>query len=173
MSQASAQGGAESAAAGLNVIRVSDLLAPERVKVPLDSLDKEGILLELVDLVASSEGLTTQRDEVYQAIWEREEVLSTGIGEGVALPHAKLGGLEAMVMAAGVCREPVDFGALDSEPVRLLFLLLSPEAAAGSQVRALSRISRLVRDESLRKRLVSVEDAGRFLQVLEDAERAI
>lgn len=147
------------------------MLVPERVKVPLEGLDKGSILAELVELLARSADLAAQRDEIHRAVWEREEVLSTGIGEGIALPHAKIAGLDAIAMAAGVCREPVEFGALDGRPVRLLFLLLGPETAAASQVRLLSRISRLLSDRSLRRRLMAVADAELFCQILRDAER--
>lgn len=167
------ESGAGSAAGNQTVLRVGDLLAPERVRVPLEGLDKESILAELVDLVARSTGLAVQRDEIQRAVWEREEVLSTGIGEGIALPHAKIDGLDRIVMAAGVPREPVEFGALDGKPVQLAFLILGPETAAGSQVRLLSRISRLLREESVRRRLASAEDANRFLQILREAESAI
>jgi PTS system fructose-specific IIC component len=165
--------GAGSAAGDQIILRVADLLAPERVKVPLGGLDKESILAELVDLVAGSAGLAARREEIYQAVWEREAVLSTGISEGIALPHAKIAGLDAIAMAAGVCREPVEFGALDGGPVWLLFLVLGPETAAGSQVRLLSRIARLLSEESLRRRLLSAEDAGRFCRILREAESAI
>lgn len=154
-------------------MRVVDLLAPERVKVPLEGLDKESILAELVDLATQSAGLAARRDEIHQAVWEREEVLSTGIGDGIALPHAKIGGLDTVAVAAGVSRGPVEFGALDAEPVRLLFLVLGPETAADVQVRLLSRISRLLSGESLRQRLVSAEDARRFCEILREAESAI
>ncbi len=167
------ESGAGSAAGDQTILRVGDLLAPERVKVPLEGLDKESVLAELVGLVARSAGLAAQRDEIYQAVWEREEVLSTGIGEGIALPHAKIAGLGAVAMAAGVSREPVEFGALDGGPVRLLFLVLGPETDAGTQVRLLSRISRLLSGESLRQRLMSAGDAGQFCRILREAENAI
>jgi mannitol/fructose-specific phosphotransferase system IIA component (Ntr-type) len=167
------ESGAGSAAGDQTILRVGDLLAPERVKVPLEGLDKESILAELVDLVARSAGLAAQPDEIYRAVWEREEVLSTGIGEGLALPHAKIAGLGAIAMAGGVCREPVEFGALDGGPVRLLFLILGPETEAASQVRLLSRISRLLSEEPLRQQLVSAEDAERFCRILREAESAI
>ncbi|NIN70606.1 MAG: PTS transporter subunit EIIA [Gemmatimonadetes bacterium] len=155
------------------MLRVGDLLAPERVKVPLEGLDKESVLGELVDLAAESAGLAARRDEIHKAVWEREEVLSTGIGNGIALPHAKIAGLGTIAMAAGVSRGPVEFGALDAEPVRLLFLVLGPETAADSQVRLLSRISRLLSGESLRQQLVSAKDARRFCEILGEAESAI
>ncbi len=149
---------------------LSGLLVPERVRIPLTSADKESILAELVELAVGSRGLEDLRAEVLEAVRDRERVLSTGIGEGIAVPHAKCNGLDDMIAAAGVSREPVEFGALDGEPVQLFFLLVGPDAAAGSQVRALSRISRLTRDKATRARLLAAGDADRFLHAIGEAE---
>ncbi len=170
MTRPEVQGGAPGLSGQDGGQTVVGLLAPERVRVPLGSMDKAGILEELIDLVASSKGMESEREEIGRAVWEREAVLSTGIGDGIALPHAKYDGLDGLVMAAGVSREPVEFGALDGQPVRLFFLLLAPESAAGSHVRALSRVSRLMRDAALRARLVAALDAEQFLRILGEAE---
>jgi len=153
-------------------VRVSNLLTAERIRVPLGGRGKPELLRELVDLVVASRGLESSREAIYAAVLERENVLSTGIGDGVALPHAKYGAVSELAMAAGVSREPVEFGALDGRSVRLFFLLLGPDSAAVTHVRALARVSRLMRDESLRQRLLSAEEAERFLTTLAEAERA-
>ncbi len=172
MTRADADGGSNVARTTEGVVRLADLLKPERIRVPLSSLDKPGILGELVDLVARSEGREAEREVIYRAVLERESVLSTGVGDGIALPHAKYEGLGGMVMAAGVSREPVEYGSLDGKPVRLFFLLLAPESAAGAHVRTLSRLSRMMRDPALRSRLIEAGDAAGFFQALGEAERA-
>jgi PTS system nitrogen regulatory IIA component len=154
-------------------VRVSGLLAPERIRVPLSGGDKAAVLSELLELVVRSLGLDAEREAISHAVWERERVLSTGIGDGVALPHAKYDGLDEVVVAAGVSREPVEYGALDGKPAQLFFLMLGPERAAGLQVRALSRIGRLMREGSLRRRLIAAADADEFRRLIEEAERAI
>lgn len=159
-------------APGAATPRASDLLAPQRVRAPLHSREKEGVLRELVDLVVDSRGLGAERGAVYQAVLEREKALSTGIGDGIALPHAKYQGLSDLVMAAGVAARPVDYGALDGQDVALFFLILGPDSAAAAHVRVLARVSRLMRDGSLRRRLVSAKDAEEFLRILAEAERA-
>ena len=166
------QNGVSTAPGGASAPRVSDLLTTERVRLPLTGLDKEAVLRELVDLTVDSLGLASEREAVYRAVVERENVLSTGIGDGVALPHARYGGLNELVIAAGVSREPLDFGALDGRPVRLFFLILGPDSATAAHVRVLARVSRLMRDVSLHERLASAESAERFLHTLADAERA-
>jgi mannitol/fructose-specific phosphotransferase system IIA component (Ntr-type) len=150
--------------------RACDLLATERMRVPLRGVSKEEVLSELVEVLAGSLGMDAQREEMLQAVFEREEVLSTGIGDGVALPHAKYNGLDDLVMAAGCVREPVEYGALDGEPVRLVFLLLGPDSKAGAHVRALSRLSRLMRSVPLRERLAAAANAEEFLDLLGEAE---
>jgi mannitol/fructose-specific phosphotransferase system IIA component (Ntr-type) len=97
-------------------------------------------------------------------------VLSTGIGHGVAIPHGKSAAVSELRMAAGRVAEPVEFDALDGQPVELLFLLVGPETAAGPHIKALSRISRLVRKDEVRDRLISARDAGEFLRTLQEAE---
>ena len=125
-------------------VQLTELLTPERIKIPLVSTSKDEILSELVEVVGKS---TPIRDlkEVLRAVREREEVLSTGIGSGVAIPHGKSASISELALVAGVMPEGIDFEALDGKPVNLFFLLIGPEAAAGQHVKALSRISRLLR----------------------------
>lgn len=153
------------------MVLLTDLLSSLRVKVPLDATTKDEVLSELVDVLAS-DGSVDDRDEALRVVRDRERVLSTGIGNGVALPHGKSDSCETLAMAAGVTREPLDFDALDDEPVRLVFLLVGPETAAGLHIKALSRISRLVRQPDLRERLIAAPDRQAFLEVLREAEGA-
>lgn len=152
--------------------RLRELLAPTRVRVPLQGGSKGEVLAELVDLVVESCGMTAEREAIHAAVLERERVLATGIGEGVAIPHAKFVGFPSLVAAAGVSREALEYGALDGRPVQLFFLILGPESAAGAQVRVLARIARLMRDERLRKRLAAAADGEDFLSMLGAAEGA-
>jgi mannitol/fructose-specific phosphotransferase system IIA component (Ntr-type) len=153
------------------VVLLSELLSSLRVKVPLEATTKDEVLTELVDVLAA-DGAVIDRDEALRVVRERERVLSTGIGHGVALPHGKSETCESLAMAAGVTREPLEFDALDEEPVRLVFLLVGPETAAGLHIKALSRISRLVRQPELRERLLAASDRQEFLDVLREAEGA-
>lgn len=149
---------------------LSDFLSPERVQIPLRHTEKDALLRELVGLVVQSEGLEKEEEEIYRAVQSREEVLSTGIGDGVALPHAKSESVPGLVVAAGVSTQPVDFDALDGRPAQLFFLLLAPERAMGLHIKALSRISRLLRQESLRQRLIAASDANDFVRIIQEAE---
>lgn len=147
---------------------LSDLLTPERIKIPLAARSKDELLRELVGVVADAG--KGDREDVLRAVREREAVLSTGIGHGVAIPHGKSAAVNELRMAAGRVAEPVDFDALDGQPVSLVFLLVGPESAAGPHIKALSRISRIVRRDDVRERLIAARNAQEFLQALQEAE---
>ncbi|MGH7501246.1 MAG: PTS sugar transporter subunit IIA [Longimicrobiales bacterium] len=148
---------------------LSDLLTIERIKIPLEAGSKEDLLRELVSIVANSDGIADE-DAVLQAVRERESILSTGIGHGVAIPHGKSPSVPELRMAAGRAASPVDFDALDGQPVALFFLLVGPESAAGPHIKALSRISRIVRRDDVRDRLIAARTPDEFLKALQDAE---
>jgi mannitol/fructose-specific phosphotransferase system IIA component (Ntr-type) len=152
-------------------VLLSQLLAPERVRVPLTARDKPGVLRELTSLVVASAG--GDEADILHAVREREESQCTGYGYGIAIPHGRTPTLGALVVVAGVAAVPVDYGAMDGRPVRLFFLLAGPESAAGQQVRALSRIARLVRREGVRERLVQAATAEEFLRVVRESEERV
>jgi mannitol/fructose-specific phosphotransferase system IIA component (Ntr-type) len=139
--------------------------------VPLLARDKEGVLRELVELLLDGDGVQ-QRDDVLGAILERERQFPTGIGYGVAVPHGKTPALATLGVVAGTSPAPVPYETIDGEPVRLFFLLAGPEALAGQHVKALSRISRLVRREPVRQRLLLARTAEEFYRSLCEAEGA-
>jgi PTS system nitrogen regulatory IIA component len=151
------------------VVLLSDILSSVRVRVPLDATTKKAVLRELVDVLVE-DGCIADPEEALRVVLDREQVLSTGIGHGVALPHGKTDSCQDLLIAAGVTAAPVDFDALDAEPVELVFLLLGPENAAGAHIKALSRISRLVRQPAVRESLKEAPDPESFLQVLREAE---
>ena len=147
---------------------LSELLAPDRVRVPLTSRDKSSVLRELVELLVLTTGGST--DDILHAVREREACQSTGFGHGVAIPHARTPTLPGLTLVAGQTAQPIDYGALDGKPVRLFFLLAGPEAMAASQVRALARIARLVRREYVRDRLMEAGTSEAFCRVVREAE---
>jgi len=146
---------------------LSDLLSPDRIRVPLAAADKPGVLRELTELLAARLGVPAE--PLLAAVMEREQVLSTGIGHGIAIPHAKAP-VPELVLVAGSHPAGIPFDALDGEPVRLFFLLIGPESAGGLHVKALSRIARLVRRESVREALAGAATPEVFHQILVDAE---
>src|SRR5690606_37452910 len=145
------------------------LLSIDRIRIPLESRDKDDLLRELVSVAAAPAGQQAQ-DDVLRAVREREAVLSTGIGHGVAIPHGKSSAVGDLRMAAGRAAAPVDLDALAGQPVSLFFLLVGPESAAGPHIKALSRISRLVRKDEVRDKLVAARTAQEFMDALREAE---
>ncbi|HEX5437474.1 MAG TPA: PTS sugar transporter subunit IIA [Gemmatimonadaceae bacterium] len=148
---------------------LSELLSADRVKVPLRGRTKNDLLRELVQLVAEGrDGLEVE--PVLASVLEREHVLSTGIGSGIAIPHGKTPFVDQLVLAAGVAPQPVDFDALDGRPVQLVFLLVGPESASSAHVKALSRISRLLRRDQLRADLLAARSPEEFLAIVHASE---
>jgi mannitol/fructose-specific phosphotransferase system IIA component (Ntr-type) len=158
-------------------LRLSELLTPNRIRVPLRAQNKEGVLRELVELLLAGNGGGGggggggPADEVLQAVLERERQFPTGIGYGVAVPHGKTPALANLIVVAGTTPAPVPYETVDGEPVRLFFLLAGPESQAGTHVKALSRISRLVRREPVRARLLGARTPDEFYRSLCEAER--
>ncbi|MGH7671779.1 MAG: PTS sugar transporter subunit IIA [Gemmatimonadales bacterium] len=159
-------------------MRLSELLTPNRIRVPLRAQSKEGVLRELVELLLGGNGgggggggASGSADEVLQAVLERERQFPTGIGYGVAVPHGKTPALANLIVVAGTTLAPVPYETVDGEPVRLFFLLAGPESQAGTHVKALSRISRLVRREPVRVRLLGARTPDEFYRSLCEAER--
>ena len=148
---------------------LTELLTPERIKIPLVASEKDALLRELVELVGG-DGNGADREQILRAVQEREAVLSTGIGNGVAIPHGKSASVDRLVLAAGVARDGVEFDALDGKPVQLFFLLVGPESAAGDHVKALSRISRLLQRDTFRNRLASAAHPEEFYAIVSEAE---
>ena len=148
---------------------LTDLLTIDRIKIPLQSGTKDDVLRELVQVIIDDNGVS-EPDEVLRAVREREAVLSTGIGNGVAIPHGKSAMVPDLVMAAGRTASPVEFDSLDGQPVRLLFMLIGPETAAGPHIKALSRISRLIRKDYVREQLINAQTAEEFYRGLQEAE---
>lgn len=150
-------------------MQLTELLSPERIKIPLVSSSKDEILAELVEVVGKNASIR-DLDEILRAVRDREEVLSTGIGSGVAIPHGKSAGIGDLALVAGVMPDGIDFEALDGKPVNLFFLLVGPESAAGQHVKALSRISRLLRRDSFRVRLTEATTPEQFYSIIVEAE---
>jgi mannitol/fructose-specific phosphotransferase system IIA component (Ntr-type) len=147
---------------------LTELLTPDRVLVPLSARDKTGIIAELTRHLTDCSG--GDYSDVLGAVQEREAGWSTGVGFGVAIPHARSSAVGELTLVCGVSAEPVPYDSIDGEPVRLFFLIVGPEASAGQHVKVLSRIARLVRREELRHRLCQARTAGEFYEALLDEE---
>jgi PTS system nitrogen regulatory IIA component len=150
-------------------MRILDLVPPGAVVDGLRSETKEGVLRELSEVVCRLLP-SLSPDRLASILMEREALGSTGIGEGVAIPHGKVPGIERLVAAFGRSLEGVQFASLDGKPARLFFLVVAPENSAGMHLKALARISRLLKDERFRRKLLAAEGADGLLQVLREED---
>lgn len=142
-------------------MRLADILDPACVVPDVAATTKAEALLELARAVCRACGeIPVGADAVLGALLAREAMGSTGVGEGIAIPHAKVAGLPRLVACLGRARASIDFDAIDQQPVRLVFLLLIPAGSGGTHLRALARISRLLKDPTLRERLLAAEGPG-------------
>ena len=144
-----------------------DLITPEAVISSLKVKNKKQALQELSDKAAVITGLRGR--DIYETLLQRERLGSTGVGRGIAIPHGRLPGLKSIVSVFARLDEPIDFEALDEEPVDLIFLLLAPEQAGGDHLKALARISRLLREPASIERLRASENRAALYSVLTEA----
>ena len=135
-------------------MRLLEILKPENVKVPLEATTKNDAIAELVNLLAKNGSVTDAR-KVLDAVLERESTRTTGIGNGLAIPHGKCAGTKELVMAIGKAATPIDFQAIDGRPVTLIWLLTSPPDKTGPHIHALARISRLMTIDKFRQNLMA------------------
>jgi len=140
-------------------MKLKDILSENLIKVPLASREKRQVIEEMVEMLATAQRIKS-KDEVLKAILDREAVMSTGVGDGVAIPHGKADAAPEIVAALGIAHAPVEFDAIDDKPVNLVWLLVGPPHQTGPHLKALSRISRLVHKPDFRERLVAASNAA-------------
>jgi len=150
-------------------MRITDILALDSVKVPLAATEKHAIIDELVDLLASN-GRCADADGVKRAVWERESQRSTGIGEGLAIPHGKCGGTQGLVLAMGKPAQPIEFGSIDKKPVQLVILLVSPPEKKDEHIQALGKISKIMTSADFRQRAYAANDATELFRLFREAD---
>jgi PTS system nitrogen regulatory IIA component len=139
-------------------MHISDVLQLDHIKVFLDATSKDEVIEELFDVLMPGQEATA-RAQTLAAVLEREALCSTGIGHGAAIPHAKLADGDEIMVAFGLAEKPVDFDAIDGNPVRIFILILCPERIPSLQLRFLARASRLLHDSELRDQLLACRDA--------------
>lgn len=152
-------------------MKITDLLNPEAIVEELNSTDKNGVLAELTDAIVKTTG-NLDRTEVIKVLQERELLGSTGIGEGVAIPHGKLRNIDQLLLSFGRSRKGVDFDSMDGKPAHLFFLLVAPEESVGVHLKTLARISKLLKNPAVRRRLM--EESGNktlYRIIMEEEEK--
>lgn len=147
-------------------MEISDLLKPEQVIARLRATSKKQALQELARRAAELTG-QSERD-IFSTLMKRERLGTTGVGNGIAIPHGKLAELEQMFGIFARLEHPIDFEAIDDRPVDLIFLLLAPEEAGADHLKALARVSRLLRDKRACEKLRGTDNAEALYALLID-----
>lgn len=150
-------------------MKVSDFLKKEAIAVPLKSRTKNDVFHELINLL-HSRGVLADKELALKAVYDREEIMSTGIGHGIAIPHGKAKSVKEIAAASGIYAPGIDYSALDGQPVYLVVMLVGPEDGAAQHVKALARISRLLQHESARQKLIACKNADEFYQIILEEE---
>jgi PTS system nitrogen regulatory IIA component len=150
-------------------MKISEILNKNLLIPNLQSKNKKGVLEELAGVLVAQRKLP-DLESVVEVLLDREKLGSTGIGDGIAIPHGKIRDLGEVVASFGRSREGVEFESIDQKPTHLFFLLLAPENSAGIHLKALARISRLLKDPNFRKRLMEAEDEEGLFQIISEED---
>ena len=148
-------------------MQIMDFLSKKAIIIDIKSTKKEDVIKELVDvLVNAGEVEKRHRNKLIDALMTRESLGSTAIGQGIAIPHAKSDSVEKLVAAFGLSKKGLDFDSLDGEPAYIFFLLLAPQDSAGPHLKALARISRLLKDKYFRDSLRACTDDKAVVKII-------
>lgn len=148
------------------------LLTHDTIRVGLPGSTKAEVIDEMLDLVHDHPAML-DFERARQAVLERESSISTGVGKGLGLPHGKTSALTETIAALAVTANPIDFDAIDGNPVRILFLMVGPETAKSQHIRILSRISRLINRDAFRERLLQATTPQAVMDLLEEGEMSL
>ena len=149
-------------------MKLSKFCEEELMDFNLQGETKADVIKELVNLTAQS-SLVRDRDELMAAVYEREKLVTTGVGYGVAFPHAKTRAMKGIVIVFGRSEVGVDFEAMDKKPVHLLFMIAAPEDAIGAHLNVMARLSYIMKSEKNRERLMRAKTAGEVMLILDSA----
>jgi PTS system nitrogen regulatory IIA component len=150
-------------------MKLVEILSPQMVMSELEATDKEGAIRQMCAHIAEHKrGLKVE--DMVRTLLEREKLGSTGIGEGVAIPHGKLNGIDNLVACFAKSTPGIDFAAIDSQPSHLFFVLLAPNNSAGLHLKALARISRLLKSQEFRDRLLRADDATSIFRIISEED---
>lgn len=150
-------------------MQISALLSDQTVLPNLKVKNKESLLNKLIE-VLKHEVDEQQLEKIRNAVLEREEIMSTGVGKGLAIPHGKAKGLDANYASFAILEQPVEYESVDDEPVRLIFLLVGPESENSTHIKLLSRISRLMNNLDFREKLFTCTSPEEILNTFREEE---
>lgn len=151
-------------------MKISDILSEKIISTELKCTDKDDAINKMIDL-ASNSGLMNNIENVRQCVFDREKLVSTGVGKGFAIPHGKTDDIKDIVASFAVLKEPIDFDSIDLEPVKFIFLIVGKESLLNAHIKLLSRISRLMNKDDFRDRLTEAKNPGEVLKLFQEEEQ--
>jgi PTS system nitrogen regulatory IIA component len=152
-------------------MKIVDVLDKKSIIPDLKSSDKEGVLKELS--LPISELVNVQQDELIKVLIERERLGSTGIGNGIGIPHGKLKNLDKLALSLGISRHGIDFDSIDGRPTHIFFLLITPEKSTGIHLKLLAHISRILRNEMFKQKLMKSQTADELYDIIAEVDEAL
>lgn len=151
-------------------MKVSELLEENFILTKFKSTDKKDAINELIDLYKNNDKVV-DIEQVRKSVLDREKIMSTGVGKGFAIPHGKTNAVKEILAAFGKSDEPIEYDALDGNPVNMIFLLVGKDNLVSSHIKLLSRISRLMNKDDFRQRLMEAKSAQEIQKVFEEEEK--
>ncbi|MDZ4711522.1 MAG: PTS sugar transporter subunit IIA [bacterium] len=151
-------------------MKISDILNENIISVGMECVDKDDAINKIIDL-ANNSGLMLNIDKVRDCVFEREKLVSTGVGKGFAIPHGKTDEIKDIVAAFAVLKQPIDFDSIDLEPVKFIFLIVGKESLLNAHIKLLSRISRLMNKDDFREKLEDSKTSAEVLKLFRDEEQ--
>ncbi|MDD5362166.1 MAG: PTS sugar transporter subunit IIA [Ignavibacteria bacterium] len=152
-------------------MKVSDILTEQIIEINLSAKDKNEAINKMIDL-ADNSGNILDLESVRNCVFEREKLVSTGVGKGFAIPHGKSDDIKDIIAAFAIMKEPIEFDSIDGEPVRFIFLLVGKDSMLNMHIKLLSRISRLMNKDEFRERLLSALSKEEVLKMFKEEEQS-
>ncbi len=152
------------------IVNIADMLKKEFIIEELKSKTKREVLFELSEVFLQG-NCNIDSDSMVKVLLEREKLGSTGIGDGIAIPHGKLPGLENLVVSFGRSKKGIEFDSLDGKPVHIFFLLMAPENSAGQHLKALAKISRMLKEETFRNDLMKMQTSDEIYSLIDQKNK--
>lgn len=150
-------------------MKVSELLNENNILLDVEAKDKYELIDKLIDIVANSDKVL-DKEKVRNCVYEREKILSTGVGKGFAVPHGKTDAVTDIVLAFAITKKPLNYEALDNQPVRLVMLMVGKDSLVSSHIKLLSRISRLMNNDEFRENLLNAKTKQEVLEIFRKEE---
>lgn len=146
-------------------MKIDEILTLEKILAEVKANNKENAIMELAEFLCQNQAVP-DKTELVRLLLEREKLGSTGIGENVAIPHAKMKGLKKVIAAFGISKEGIEFDSLDNKPVNFIFVLIAPENATGIHLKALAKISRLLKNPEFKSNLLEASDRESIYKII-------